>query len=248
MFEKTFLTDKIVFNNNLVKHMHSFFFKQKAWLWPLLFLLVITPFTYDLDLAISNFFFQPSQSFSSNIFFSFLYNYGLIPAQLVFFIAAIVLFLACFFKKWKKWHAPALVLVLSLLIGGGLIVHEILKDHWGRPRPKQTVEFGGTQPFRPFYKPNILHQPEPSKSFPCGHCTMGFYFFSLALVAKRLNYKKTFWISLVIALGLGISLSLARIAQGGHFFSDTLVSAIIMWLSAYLCDYWVFPQKTRALA
>lgn len=223
--------------------MNSFFFKQKAWLWPLIFLAILTPFTPAIDLAISNFFYQPQHSFSSNEFFALLYNYGLIPAQLLFSMAAIALFLASFFKKWKKWHAPALVLVLSLLIGGGLIAHVILKDHWGRPRPKQTIEFGGTQSFHPFYEPNFFHQPEPSKSFPCGHCTMGFYFFSLALVAKRLNYKKTFWISLLIAFGLGMALSLARIAQGGHFFSDTLVSAIIMWLSAYLCDRWIFSQK-----
>lgn len=223
--------------------MPTFFKKNIAWILPLLFLAVITPFSPYLDLAISNHYFQPTQSFQSNDFFTFLFNYGLIPAQLLFSIAAVALFLGCFFKKWKRWHAPALVLVLSLLIGGGLIVHEMFKEHWGRPRPKQAIEFGGTQPFRPYYEPNFFHQPEPSKSFSCGHCTMGFYFFSLALVARRLNYKKTFWAALLLALALGISLSLARIVQGGHFFSDTLVSAIIMWLSAYLGVQWLLPQK-----
>lgn len=74
---------------------------------------------------------------------------------------------------------------------------------------------------------------------------MGFYFFSLALVARRLNYNKTFWIALALALSLGILLSLARIAQGGHFVSDTLVSALVMWLSAYACDRWVHQNELR---
>jgi lipid A 4'-phosphatase len=223
--------------------MKSFFLNQKAWLWPLLCLAIITPFTPFFDLTISHFFYQPSLGFQSNSFYDFLFNYGTLPGKLLFGVSAIALFLSCFFKKWKQWHAPTLVLALTLLIGGGLIVHQILKDHWGRPRPKQVVEFGGMQPFRPYYKPNFFDQPEPSKGFSCGHCTMGFYFFAPALVARRLGYKKIFWLSLTIAFGLGIALSLARIAQGGHFFSDTLVSALIMWLTAYLCDQCLADTK-----
>lgn len=228
--------------------MGSFFLTHKAWLWPLLLLAILTPLTPFLDLTISNFFYQPSHSFQSNDFYDFLYHYGLFPAQLLFGISALALFLGCFFKKWKKWHTPALVLTLTLLIGGGLIVHAMFKDHWGRPRPKQVIEFGGQQPFRPYYEPNFFHQPEPSKSFSCGHCTMGFYFFALALVARRHNYRKMFWLALALAFGLGISLSLARIAQGGHFFSDTLVSAIVMWLTAYACDRCFYAQRFFARA
>jgi len=218
--------------------------KEKAWLLPILALVLITPFTPNLDLSIANFFYQPAQHFSSNPFYTFLYNYGVLPAQIVFALSAILLFLASFFKKWKKWHSPALVMVLSLLIGGGLIVHGILKEQWGRPRPKQVIEFGGNQSFRPYYQPNF-HATEPSKSFSCGHCTMGFYFFALALIARRLNYRKTFWAALALALGLGTLLSLARIAQGGHFLSDTLISALVMWLSAYACDRLVYEKESR---
>lgn len=225
--------------------MASFFFRQKAWLWPILALAILTPLTPFLDLALATFFYEPTHSFQSNAFYSFLYDYGTIPAQLLFSISTLILFLASFFKQWKKWHTPALALVLSLLIGGGLIVHEIFKEHWGRPRPKQVIEFGGQQPFRPYYEPNFFHQPEPSKSFTCGHCTMGFYFFSLALVARRLKWKKTVWTAFITAFVLGISLSLGRIVQGGHFLSDTLVSALIMWLTAYTCDRWLYPIKAK---
>jgi lipid A 4'-phosphatase len=225
--------------------MKPFFFEHKAWLWPLIALALLTPFTPYLDLTISNYFFQPTHHFESTPFYNFLYNYGTLPAQLLFAVSAFMLFLASFFKKWKQWQTPALVLVLSLLIGAGLIVHELLKDHWGRPRPKQTIEFGGQQPFRPYYDPNFFHQPEPSKSFTCGHCTMGFYFFALALVARRLHYRKTFWCAMMMAFGLGIALSIARIAQGGHFFSDTLISALVMWITAYVCDLYLFREAKQ---
>lgn len=224
--------------------MREFFFKEKAWLLPILFFTLLTPFTPSLDLMTSRFFYEPMHSFSSQPFYSLLYKYGLLPAQIMFALSAILLFFASFFKKWKKWHSPALVLVLSLLIGSGLIVHELFKEHWGRPRPKQVIEFGGEQPFRPYYYPNF-HPPEPSKSFSCGHCTMGFYFFALALVARRLQYRKTFWTALLLALALGISLSLARIAQGGHFLSDTLASALVMWLTAYACDRLVYQGELK---
>lgn len=216
-----------------------------AWLLPLLAMLLITPFTPALDLQLSHYFYDPAHAFPQSTFTSFMFVYGLLPAQLTFIIAAIILFLASFFKKWKKWQKPALVLVLTLAIGSGLIVHVLLKDEWGRPRPRQVIEFGGSQPFRPYYSPNFFHQPEPSKSFPCGHCTMGFFFFAAALVAKRTGHRTLFWLSLILALGLGLTLSYARITQGGHFLSDTLVGALIMWLTAYFCDQMIYAKAER---
>ena len=226
--------------------MQSYFFRHRAWLWPVIFVVLLTPFTPAIDIAISRHFFYMSQppAFHSSPFETFMYDYGIVPGQLLFAVGAVMLFLACFFKRYKSWFSGALLLVLTLAIGSGLISHVLLKDHWGRPRPKQVIEFGGAQEFRPYYEPNIFAQPEPSKSFPCGHCTMGFYFFSLALVGY--HYKKR-WLLLggvAIALGLGLALSWTRIVQGGHFFSDTLFAALIMWLTAYLCSLVLFEDRS----
>ena len=139
----------------------------------------------------------------------------------------------------------ALALVLTIILGAGFITHTLLKDHWGRPRPKQVTEFGGSQPFRPFYSPNFFHQPHPSKSFPCGHCTMGFYFFALALVLKRLGYRKGYYFTFAFALVFGITLGISRMAQGGHFLSDVLAAGLIMWITAYLCDRHLNPIEHR---
>ncbi|MEI8365133.1 MAG: phosphatase PAP2 family protein [Parachlamydiaceae bacterium] len=221
--------------------MKAYFFRHRAWLWPLIAMGLITPFTPALDMALTHHAFESSQppGFHSSPFATFMYEYGLIPGQLLFITSGIMLFLSCFFKRWRRWYPASLILVLTLAIGSGLITHGILKDHWGRPRPKQVIEFGGSQPFRPYYKPNFFTKPEPSKSFACGHCSMGFYFFALALVGRRYNMQWLFISALAIALALGVALSIARIQQGGHFLSDTLASALIMWLTAYTCNYWI---------
>lgn len=215
------------------------------WWLPIVFMVAITPFTSVLDLAITRAIYQNTR-FASNDFFDFMYTYGVLPAQVTALVAGVIFILSYCSAYWKKWRPGAKVLLLTIAIGAGFITHTLLKDHWGRPRPKQVEEFGGHQPFRPFYEPNFFHQPEPSKSFPCGHCTMGFYFFALALVARRMNYRALEVIGIALAIVLGVALSITRIAQGGHFFSDTLMSALIMWMTAATSDWLVFSEDTKA--
>lgn len=213
----------------------SFLWRERLWLWPLIAFLLITPFTADLDLAASHLFYE--KGFSTNPIFLFIYNYGMLPAWIVALgslgggIAAFLL------AKPKKWIFLAAFFVATMVIGPGIITHALFKEHWGRARPRQVVEFGGERPFRPYYKPNLsLKVSEGSKSFPSGHATMGFYFFSLVFAARRFKQKRLETIAWVLAFSLGGMLSLARIAQGGHFFSDTLMAALIMWEVAYFCD------------
>lgn len=218
------------------------------WWLPIVLMIAITPFTPALDLTASRFFYLQTPEgghFSTNGFFNFMYDYGVIPAQLTTGFAVLAFLLSYLTPSWKPWRAPSLVLILTLAIGAGFITHALLKDHWGRPRPKQVIEFGGTQPFRPYYKPNFFHQPEPSKSFVCGHCSMGFYFFALALVGKRKGSRALQIAGFTLAAILGIALSLTRIAQGGHFLSDTLMTALIMWLTALTCDWLIFTQAPK---
>jgi lipid A 4'-phosphatase len=198
---------------------------------PLLCLLIYAPFSSSLDLSVSHAFFKDGQ-FSNAAFWQFIYSYGPVPAWILIGLSLIGL-ISSFTKRFRFFRAPSFYLIFTLAIGSGIIVHAILKDHWGRPRPRQAIEFGGSQTFKPFYQP-CFSATEPSRSFSCGHCTMGFYFFSLTLLAFFYRRWLLFWISFLLTWGLGISLSLARIAQGGHFFSDVLVSFLIMWLTAWI--------------
>lgn len=224
----------------------DFLNSSKKWLWPLFFLLILTPFSGWIDLSITQFFYNhsndPVEHFIAHPFLNFLFEFGPLLANLTASMSALILLGSYLFRKLKKWKNPCLVLLLTYALGAGLIVNGVFKEYWGRPRPKQVETFGGMQEFRPYYYPNF-NPPAPSKSFSCGHCAMGFYFFALALVGIRLRNRKLEVLGFTLALGLGILLSLARIMQGGHFFTDTLFSALIMWYTALAIDWLVYQGE-----
>jgi lipid A 4'-phosphatase len=212
------------------------YFKQML----MLFLLWVglTPWLNEWDLALSRVFYQDGH-FSSDFLWSWIYHYGLWPAWIIFWLAVIGLVYS-FCRLYPSWYKPCLFLILVFIIGPGLVIHAGFKDYWGRPRPKQIEEFGGQQSFRPYYQPNFWNQPEPSKSFTCGHCSLGFYFFTFVLLGKIYQLRYLYWLGMGLTGSLGGLLSLARIAQGGHFLSDTLASATMMWLVTSTLAYLIF--------
>jgi lipid A 4'-phosphatase len=210
---------------------------------PILCWLALTPWSSWLDLKVSHMFYE-NGAFVSHPFWDWLYIYGVWPAWILTGLA-LTGFMLSFTPLYRSWRRPALYILLTYAIGSGLIIHAVFKDHWGRPRPRQVTEFGGVQTFRPYYQSHIGDQTEPSKSFPCGHASSGYYFFSLAILGILCRSRPLFWSGLGLALGLGILLSLARIAQGGHFLSDTLASALIMWLTSWGLAYCLLTLRTE---
>ncbi|MFC2049439.1 phosphatase PAP2 family protein [Chlamydiota bacterium] len=211
-------------------------------MWILLFAL-LAPFTPFLDLYFSGLFYSPESGFYNNAFFAFLFKYGELFGLATGVVALVVFILSFFSQRWKKWRRGALAVGLTLFIGAGLITNLGFKEYWGRPRPKQEVEFGGKHEYRPFWRPDFNTRNDPQRSFPSGHVSMGFYFLSVWLVGKRYNTPllKNTGLFLVIVLGGG--LMVARVVQGGHFFSDVIASAILMWYVAKGVDWLVFQSK-----
>lgn len=212
------------------------------WVIPIAIVLLLIPFGSAIDLSLARYFFHDG-AFTETPFTHFFYTYGVIPGQLFSASGLLALLLSTLSRAYRNWQPHALFVVLTLAIGSGVIAHAILKDHWGRPRPKQVIEFGGSQPFRPFYSPNFFNQPEPSRSFPCGHCTMGFYFFALALLGKRLKKQWIATSGVIITILLSAALGYTRIAQGGHFFSDVIIAGVVMWLTAIALDWLIYERN-----
>jgi len=117
-----------------------------------------------------------------------------------------------------------------MIVGPGLIVNSLLKDNWGRPRPRDIVEFGGRHQYE---APLRIDPASGGKSFPCGHATMGFYFFAPAfvLMLKRRKWGRALW---VFGLLYGLLIGWVRVVQGGHFVSDVIFSGGIVYLSSVL--------------
>jgi lipid A 4'-phosphatase len=122
----------------------------------------------------------------------------------------------------------ATFLLLSLALGPGLTVNTIFKDHWGRARPAQIAQFGGTQKFTPAFVPS--DQCLRNCSFPAGDPAMGFYLVSAALLAGGAGARRQ---GIVAAVALGAALGVVRLAQGGHFLSDIVASGFFVTATAW---------------
>jgi lipid A 4'-phosphatase len=165
-----------------------------------------------------------------------LHDYGTIPG-LILTLGALTLWLAgLYLPGLKAWRKPCLLVILTTVVGAGLLVNTVLKQYWGRPRPDQTIEFGGKWEYRPIFSPGT---PGQGASFPCGHCTMGFVF--LALVGFRRQKKVLAVGGVVSGIILGGLLSAARIVQGAHFLSDTIWSLGIITMTFTLFEAHLAP-------
>lgn len=132
-------------------------------------------------------------------------------------------------------------LFLVLILGAGLIVNVGLKDSFGRARPRDIVEFGGTKQFTPPFV--ISHECNTNCSFSSGDGAGGFFALALALALSR---RRSIYLA---GIATGVMVSLARIASGAHFFSDTVVSFFVMLIAAdALYYYMLLPAAAREQA
>lgn len=186
------------------------------------------------DLALSTWFHRPEGWPVGNRFpWHQLYRWGYYPADIIG-LGALGLLAASFFKTTLlRFRRRAAYLVVLLLLGPGLLVNVVFKDHWGRPRPRQIVQFGGTMEF---HHPWERGEAGTGKSFPSGHGGSAFYlampFFVLRRRRPRLAVR-------VYTGGMlyGVLMGIARISQGGHFASDILWAWGVVHLTAVALYY-----------
>jgi lipid A 4'-phosphatase len=121
----------------------------------------------------------------------------------------------------RQW----LFLAACLAAGPGLVANLVFKSQWGRARPSQIVEFGGTRAFTPPLA--IARQCPRNCSFVSGEAasTYTVLYAAAALVPQ--------WsVALVVAGTLGGLLTgLVRMAQGAHFLSDVIFAGVFMALT-----------------
>ncbi len=170
-----------------------------------------------------------------------LYRFGEWPAFALGGGAGIVFLLSFIRQNLVPLRRQALFLALLLIIAPGLLANSLFKDHWGRPRPRQVQEMGGTLPFYQPWQPG----PAPKNaSFPAGHPTVAFYLSAPYFVLRRTNRRKALcwlWGGFVYGCIMGA----ARIIQGGHFLSDVLWSAGFVYLTAVVLAAWLLPDEQR---
>lgn len=133
------------------------------------------------------------------------------------------------------------------LLGPGLLVDVVLKPLWGRARPAQVTEFGGSLAFTP---PHVLsHQCTSNCSFVSGEVAGAValavvLFLVLDPLKGRIrppHRRIAQGMILLVPLFVGVQ----RIAAGRHFLSDVLLAAIFVLLCAVLLKTLIFQPRPR---
>lgn len=142
----------------------------------------------------------------------------------------------------RHWIRPGLFLVILLALGPGLIVNSVFKEYWGRPRPREIVQFGGKKEFLHPWQKGVAHN---GRSFPSGHSSAAFYLTAPFFVYRRQKPGAArLW--LIGGLSFGLMMSVARITQGAHFLSDTLWAWGVVHLMAVLLYYLLRLDQNEA--
>ncbi|MDH4162483.1 MAG: phosphatase PAP2 family protein [Nitrospirota bacterium] len=213
----------------------------------LLVLIIVTILAFaitDLDITSARWFFHPGEKnpwpvASQPVWLLFYNSAPWVTGSLA--IAGTAALIAGLIRKdARKFRIHGLFILLCVALGPGLIVNGILKDHWGRARPRQIVEFGGKHQYTQPLAPADAH----GKSFPCGHCSVG-YLYGAGWWLWRRRYPKIAVLSLITGLTLGTLLGFGCLAAGGHFLSDNLWSGLIALGIAHVLYYYVLRIPAR---
>tara|TARA_Y100000996_G_scaffold225635_1_gene177489 strand:+ start:1841 stop:3298 length:1458 start_codon:yes stop_codon:yes gene_type:complete len=214
-----------VFNNIFSLYLNFNFYLKTL---TVTLLLSITFFLFpNLDITVSGLFFLEEGRFiaTEQNWFIHLIRKILMPflALLLFFIPLAAIVKQYFYKEKilsisvRDW----MYVFTCLVIGTGIVVNSIFKNLWGRARPNDTIAFGGEQPFTiPWLNVDYC---ETNCSFVSGDVS----FFTLSL-AILIIFNKTSW-NIFAYIGIGL-ISLLRVMEGDHFFSDTVMSFIITFV------------------
>jgi membrane-associated phospholipid phosphatase len=136
-------------------------------------------------------------------------------------------------------------LLAGLALGPGLVVNTILKDGWGRPRPNAIEAFGGEAPYVPVWE--ISDWCDRNCSFVSGEAASAAWTVAAALVlAGLLPWARARTGVVVGAVIYAGALSLNRLAFGGHFLSDILLSWAITGLTLALLARVLLPAPAEA--
>ena len=192
-------------------------------------------FAPGIDLGVSSLFYTPAKGFvlgsrSSTKVLPF------VPRVTIVFVNLLLLLLiGNLVAWWRDRQSTAhlqsiqrtLFLLLTLILGPGLLINVILKNQTGRTRPNRVETFGGNRQFTPAFVTNGACKS--NCSFVSGDASMGYYFLAFLFVARKRR-----WAIALAAYTLGTAIGVLRIAQGAHFLSDVIFAGFFTYLVAWV--------------
>ncbi|QGZ35360.1 phosphatase PAP2 family protein [Stappia indica] len=175
-----------------------------------------------VDIAASRLFHDPAGGFvlSQTPFLQRLRELGPFLVKLIAVLCVAILlwpFVVAPLSRRLPLRAPVFLLS-TLILGPGLLVNAVLKNNWGRPRPNAVDLFGGDAPYVRVWQ--MTNHCDTNCSFVSGEASSSLWLVTLAFLAPP-GWRRAI---LAVVLPLALVLSANRVAFGGHFLSDTLIS------------------------
>ncbi len=134
-----------------------------------------------------------------------------------------------------------LFIALTLALGPGVLANIILKEHWGRSRPIDVAEFGGTDQFTAWWDPR---GPCPSNcSFVAGEPSGAFWTLAPAALAPPQWQPLAFG----AAVTFGAAVGLLRMGAGSHFFSDVVFAGVLIFLVNWIFYSMIYRWRATRL-
>ncbi|MGD0781770.1 MAG: phosphatase PAP2 family protein [Candidatus Aminicenantales bacterium] len=192
---------------------------RTAVLWTALFLsaaLAASAILARNDLALSQWAQHLPRAHDNLTVWWFVENYGEIPTWTVIGLASAAYGLSFRAGRWKRFRPALLFLLLTELIGPGLI-NLSLKYTINRPRP------GNGLGFFPLFATGPVRT---DNGFPSGHTASAFVLLALAYLIPR-SKPVLRRLAAVCFLAWGLVVAASRVIWGVHYPTDVLFGALI---------------------
>lgn len=189
----------------------------------------------DIDLGIANAFFRDGRWLLESWPGMVAFNKGFNTATHWFSGALALAVAALALQRWRRPGASTAALrttgylLLVVALGPGLLVNAVLKEHWGRARPSQVAEFGGSAAYTPVWLPS--DGCSRNCSFVSGHVAFASVPVAGAWMAANRRRRQLWFAG---GLATGALMGVCRIGLGRHFLSDVVIAMLLVALVAAL--------------
>jgi lipid A 4'-phosphatase len=195
-----------------------------------------------IDLGVAGWFFVPPRNFTlGDTWIGRFFDNEIHFAMEWFLVVLVGAFLYGLYRSRPVWGLTPkrfLFVALSIGLGAGLLTNVLLKDSWGRARPSQVAEFGGTKQFTPAFVRSS--QCEKNCSFVSGDASLAASYLSFAMIADC--NRRRWWLGLG---GFTALVGLMRMARGSHFLSDVVFAVIFTLMVMFVLARLILEGRWR---
>jgi membrane-associated PAP2 superfamily phosphatase len=153
---------------------------------------------------------------------------------------ALAIKVVCPRSKLKVPGRAIVFMLTTLALAPGLFANIILKDNWGRPRPIDVPQFGGSEPFMAWWDPRGVCPK--NCSFVTGDGSGAFWTMAPAALAPPALRPAAYAAAIAFGTGVGV----LRMSFGGHFFTDVVFAGVFTFIIIWLMHGYLYRwPRTR---